>query len=91
MKGLVNLVASKYRKCCLVLIMVYQRIVSPYLGSRCRFHPTCSEYAYLAVEQYGVFYGILLTLRRLLKCHRWYRGDWYDPLITEREDVCGRK
>ena len=91
MKGLINSSAYKIRDGCLRLITVYQKVVSPYLGMRCRFHPTCSEYAYLAVEQYGVFYGILLTLRRLLKCHRWYRGNWYDPLMTEREDICGKK
>ena len=63
----------------LSLLRFYQRQI----GSRylcCRFVPTCSEYAYLAVERYGVWRGGYLATRRLLRCHRFYRGSWADPL-----------
>ena len=91
MKGLISWIAHSMRRGCLLLIVLYQRVVSPYLGARCRFYPSCSEYAYLAIEQYGIFYGILLAIKRILKCHRGYHGDWYDPLITEPEKICGKK
>jgi len=45
----------------------------------CRFHPTCSEYTYRAIEKYGIIKGSLLSLRRIFKCHPWSKGG-EDPL-----------
>ncbi|MDH7476068.1 MAG: membrane protein insertion efficiency factor YidD [Microgenomates group bacterium] len=45
----------------------------------CRFKPTCSEYTYQAVEKYGVFRGLFLGLKRIVRCHPWNTGG-YDPL-----------
>lgn len=45
----------------------------------CRFTPTCSEYSYQAVEKYGIIRGLFLTLKRIIKCHPWYKGG-EDPL-----------
>jgi len=56
------------------LIKIYQYFISPLLGPRCRFMPTCSEYAKQAIEKHGVFYGIYLASKRLLKCHPWHKG-----------------
>ncbi len=68
------------RKLLLGLIRLYQRGISPYKGgSCCRFIPTCSEYAYGAVEKYGVIKGGYLALRRILKCHPLHKGG-YDPV-----------
>jgi hypothetical protein len=53
----------------LVLIRGYQLIVSPVLGPACRFYPSCSQYASLAINRYGVVKGSYLALRRLLRCH----------------------
>lgn len=55
-------------------IRLYQRLVSPFLGARCRFHPSCSEYAAQAVERHGPVRGLYLGFRRLLRCHPWNPG-----------------
>ena len=56
------------------LIRLYQVLVSPLLGPRCRFYPSCSRYAYLAVEAHGALRGTYLALHRLLRCHPWNPG-----------------
>ena len=48
--------------------------------ARCRFSPTCSAYAYEAICKYGAMKGGWLALKRLLRCHPFYKGDWYDPV-----------
>ncbi len=61
------------------LISLYQKVVSPLFPSVCRFYPTCSQYSKAAFEKYGVFKGIYLSLRRLIRCHPFHPGG-YDPL-----------
>ena len=63
----------------LVLIRFYQKHISPAFPPRCRFSPTCSQYALEAVSKYGAWKGGWLALRRLLRCNPFYKGDWYDP------------
>ena len=58
----------------LVLIRGYQMLVSPLLGPRCRFYPSCSTYAYEAIVGHGVLRGTWLAVRRLLRCHPWNPG-----------------
>jgi putative membrane protein insertion efficiency factor len=64
----------------LALIRFYQRHISPWSPPRCRFTPTCSAYALEAIKKYGAAKGGWLTLRRLLRCHPFYKGDYYDPV-----------
>lgn len=64
----------------LSLIRFYQKRISPALPSRCRFTPTCSQYALEAVGKYGVLKGGWLSLRRFLRCQPFYKGDFYDPV-----------
>ena len=64
------------------LIRLYQRFVSPLLGPRCRFYPSCSNYALQAVQQFGTLRGTWLTVKRLVRCHPWHPGG-YDP-VPER-------
>ncbi|MGM9589976.1 MAG: membrane protein insertion efficiency factor YidD [Faecousia sp.] len=64
----------------LLLIRFYQRVVSPWFPARCRFRPTCSAYAYEAVRKYGAVKGGYLALRRLLRCHPFYKGNFFDPV-----------
>lgn len=61
------------------LIRVYQRLLSPLLGPRCRFHPSCSQYAAEAIERFGPWRGGLLALRRLSRCHPLHPGG-IDPV-----------
>ncbi|MBI1977954.1 MAG: membrane protein insertion efficiency factor YidD [Candidatus Omnitrophica bacterium] len=60
-------------------IRTYQIVVSPVLGARCRFFPSCSEYARQAFETHGVFEGGLKTLGRVMRCHPFHPGG-YDPV-----------
>lgn len=60
-------------------IGVYRFALSPWLGSVCRYQPTCSRYAQTAVEDHGPLYGSILALKRILRCHPW-GGSGYDPV-----------
>ena len=68
------------KKFLLKLIRLYRATRSPYSRGCCKFHPTCSAYAYEAIEKYGCLKGGWLALKRLLRCHPFYKGDWYDPV-----------
>ena len=68
------------KKLFLSLIRFYQRAISPLSPPRCRFMPTCSQYAYEAITKYGALKGGWLALRRLLRCNPFYKGDFYDPV-----------
>ena len=68
------------KKVFLALIRFYQAAVSPWLPARCRFRPTCSAYAYEAVTKYGAVKGGWLALKRIARCHPFYKGDFFDPV-----------
>ncbi|MDO5509941.1 MAG: membrane protein insertion efficiency factor YidD [Weeksellaceae bacterium] len=63
----------------LFLIRMYQLVISPWLGSNCRFTPTCSQYGMESFKKYGVFKGFYLTGERIMRCHPW-GGSGYDPV-----------
>jgi putative membrane protein insertion efficiency factor len=67
------------RKLAIAPIILYQRLVSPLLPRRCRFVPTCSEYAVAAIAKHGVPRGLWLAIRRILKCHPLHPGG-HDPV-----------
>ena len=62
-----------------VLIRAYQLAISPLLGARCRFYPSCSQYALQAVQRHGSLRGGWLAIRRLARCHPFHPGG-YDPV-----------
>jgi len=68
----------------LLLIRGYQYLLSPLLGSHCRFHPTCSSYAYQAISRFGALRGGWLALRRLGRCHPWHEGG-IDPVPDNKD------
>ena len=70
------------KKLLLALIRIYQKDVSPAFPPRCRFIPTCSQYAVEAIEKYGALKGGWLALKRLSKCHPFHFGehDFFDPV-----------
>jgi putative membrane protein insertion efficiency factor len=61
------------------LIRLYQYTLSPWLGGRCRYTPTCSQYGIEALKKYGLLKGGYLTVKRVLSCHP-YGGHGYDPV-----------
>lgn len=63
----------------LLLIALYRGVISPLLGPRCRFYPSCSEYGAQALERFGLIKGLWLTIRRLGRCHPFHAGG-VDPV-----------
>ncbi|WP_153146999.1 membrane protein insertion efficiency factor YidD [Dechloromonas sp. H13] len=61
------------------LLRTYQYAISPFLGRRCRYYPSCSEYAVEAVQKYGALKGGWLGVKRVCRCHPWHPGG-YDPV-----------
>ncbi len=64
----------------LKLIRFYQKSISPLFPPRCRFTPTCSQYALEAIEKYGAWKGGCLAFKRLLRCNPFNHDDPYDPV-----------
>ena len=64
----------------LALIRFYQRQISPNSPPRCRFQPTCSAYAYEAIQKYGALKGGWLALKRFCRCHPFAKHDYFDPV-----------
>jgi len=63
----------------IVLIVLYQRIISPWIGPKCRYTPTCSQYGIEALKKHGPVKGLWLTMKRVSRCHPW-GGSGYDPV-----------
>ena len=61
------------------MIRIYQVVLSPILGSSCRYQPTCSNYAIESIQQWGVIQGSVLSFKRIIKCHPW-GGCGHDPV-----------
>ena len=66
------------------MIYIYQLTIRPFLGSRCRFHPSCSDYLKEAVKQHGSSYGTYLGIKRLCRCAPWSLGG-YDPVPDKKD------
>ncbi|MBS1187853.1 MAG: rane protein insertion efficiency factor YidD [Burkholderiaceae bacterium] len=90
-----NVLKSPVKSLLLLLLRLYQVCISPLLGPRCRFYPSCSNYAIEAIREHGVGKGSLLTAKRLCKCHPWHPGG-FDPVpskhgATTTTTACGCK
>ncbi len=66
-------------------IRLYQILISPHLGQNCRFQPTCSHYMIQALEEWGIFKGLILGIKRIFSCHPWGRTG-YDPVPKNKEN-----
>ncbi|MGN0038331.1 MAG: membrane protein insertion efficiency factor YidD [Coriobacteriales bacterium] len=77
--GFFNALARAPKRAVISFIRFYQKAVSPLFPRTCRFVPSCSQYAIIAVQRYGLAKGGLLAVKRLLKCGPWHPGG-YDPV-----------
>ena len=77
------MIKNAIKKLFLIFIKFYQVAISPYIGPHCRFMPTCSEYAYIAINRFGILKGSYLAIRRILKCHPFHKGG-YDPVPEKK-------
>ncbi len=71
------------RHAAVLVIRAYQRLVSPMFGNRCKYHPSCSEYAAQAITRFGILRGLVLAAWRLLRCNPWSHGG-FDPVEAQR-------
>jgi putative membrane protein insertion efficiency factor len=71
------------RRAVVAPIRVYQRVISPAFPRRCKYEPTCSEYAAQAIRQFGILRGLVLAGWRLLRCNPWSHGG-FDPVEQQR-------
>jgi uncharacterized protein len=75
--------AAVGRMAVLAPIKLYQKLVSPMLGERCKYYPSCSEYAVQAIGKFGILRGLVLAGWRLLRCNPWSHGG-FDPVDDQR-------
>ena len=76
------------KKILIKVINLYKLIISPYLGNNCRYLPTCSQYFIDSLNEYGVLKGILIGIKRILKCHPIKflgGGEGFDPVKKKRK------
>ncbi|MGH2857664.1 MAG: membrane protein insertion efficiency factor YidD [Solirubrobacteraceae bacterium] len=71
------------RRAAVLPIRGYQLLLSPLVGERCKYYPSCSEYAVQAVRRFGILRGLVLAGWRLLRCNPWSRGG-FDPVDDQR-------
>ena len=71
------------RSLAILPIRVYQRLLSPLFGQRCKYYPSCSEYAAQAIRRFGILRGLVLAGWRLLRCNPWSHGG-FDPVEAQR-------
>jgi uncharacterized protein len=71
------------RRLFILPIRAYQLLLSPLVGERCKYYPSCSEYAVQAISRFGILRGLVLAGWRLLRCNPWSRGG-YDPVEEQR-------
>jgi uncharacterized protein len=74
---------TSLRRLAVLPIRAYQLLLSPMVGQRCKYYPSCSEYAAQAVQRYGILRGLALAGWRLLRCNPWSRGG-FDPVEEQR-------
>jgi len=79
MRFIINILKNLLGGLFILLIKIYQNLLSPLLGAQCRYTPTCSQYGVEAINKYGAFKGGWLTLKRIGRCTPW-GGHGHDPV-----------
>jgi uncharacterized protein len=73
---------SAVRSALILPIRLYQKVISPAFGSRCKYYPSCSEYAAQSISRFGILRGLVLAGWRLLRCNPWSHGG-FDPVENQ--------
>jgi uncharacterized protein len=74
---------SRLRRLAIAPIRLYQGLISPTIGQRCKYYPSCSEYAVQAISRFGILRGLVLAAWRLLRCNPFSSGG-FDPVENQR-------
>ena len=82
---MINIFEKSIKILILILLKGYKFLISPFLGTNCRFLPSCSDYAYEAITSKGVIKGGVLAIKRLTKCHPWGKSG-YDPVNKQKKE-----
>ena len=85
-RGLFQAVESLVRTVLIFMVGVYRTVGSQHLGGQCRFHPSCSHYALEALKTHSILTALLLTTKRILRCHPFGSSGW-DPVPSRKEIV----
>ncbi len=82
---MINTFGKSIKIIILILLKTYKFLISPFLGTNCRFLPSCSDYAYEVITNKGVIKGGALAIKRLTKCHPWGKSG-YDPVNNQKKE-----
>ncbi len=82
---MINIFEKSSQILILILLKAYKFMISPFLGTNCRFLPSCSDYAYEVITTKGVIKGVALAIKRLTKCHPWGKSG-YDPVNKQKKE-----
>ena len=82
---MINIFEKSIKILILILLKAYKFLISPFLGTNCRFLPSCSDYACEAITKKGVIKGGVLAIKRLTKCHPWGKSG-YDPVKKQKKE-----
>ena len=82
---MINIFKKSIKNLILILLKAYKFLISPLIGTNCRFLPSCSDYASEAIASKGVIKGGALAIKRLTKCHPWGKSG-YDPVNKQKKE-----
>ena len=82
---MINVFEKSIKNLILISLKIYKFLISPILGTNCRFLPSCSDYAYEVITEKGLIKGSILAIKRLTKCHPWGKSG-YDPVNKQKKE-----
>ena len=82
---MINVFEKSIKNLILISLKTYKFLISPIIGTNCRFLPSCSDYAYEVITEKGLIKGSILAIKRLTKCHPWGKSG-YDPVNKQKKE-----
>ena len=82
---MINTFEKSIKNLILISLKIYKFLISPIIGTNCRFLPSCSDYAYEVITEKGLIKGSILAIKRLTKCHPWGKSG-YDPVNKQKKE-----